>query len=463
MSENQVEPSAPPTAVVFGSPVAVGHVRPLLPLAKRLVERGLAVVWAISGDDNEPASIWREPLEQLGVLFVDLDATAPFHRGRSEEFSSAVFRRILGRANDVAEGAAAAIASALAGRRAVCGVYDFFALWAYVAMRRLGIEDVVCVISSFPGSIDTLALGSYVDEPVYQQELAQLRRAGFGRFDQPLRNAVIPSDPRLRSVCFSSPHLCPEPPVGIRLLGVSPEALPQGDRAASGPPEHEALARQLEAARARGARVLLLSMGTIVIRMFARRDPAHSAFLKRLYTTLAASALRAGAVVVASTSHSSAAELGLDEAALGAVAAERVFALPFVPQPFLFARGLVDVMLMHGGANTFHETALAGIPVLVCPAFGDQASVAQAAARLGVGTCIESISYPGMAGAATLASIAEQVLPDMLAPGISVWKAQATRLALRLQQESGLDAAEKLLLESGAFSVRAANGASSAP
>jgi UDP:flavonoid glycosyltransferase YjiC (YdhE family) len=46
----------PESAVVFGSPVAVGHVRPLMPLARRLVERGFLVVWAVSGDANEPAS-----------------------------------------------------------------------------------------------------------------------------------------------------------------------------------------------------------------------------------------------------------------------------------------------------------------------------------------------------------------------------------------------------------------------
>ena len=47
--------------VVFGSPMAVGHVRPLMPLAARLVARGFDVVWAVSGDPNEPASVWKEP------------------------------------------------------------------------------------------------------------------------------------------------------------------------------------------------------------------------------------------------------------------------------------------------------------------------------------------------------------------------------------------------------------------
>src|SRR5258708_33147287 len=92
--------------VVFGSPVSVGHTRPLMPLAKRLTERGSTVIWAISGDGNEPASRWAQPLTELGVRFVDLDATAPFRR--EGDFSPMeVFHRILGRANDIAAGAAA--------------------------------------------------------------------------------------------------------------------------------------------------------------------------------------------------------------------------------------------------------------------------------------------------------------------------------------------------------------------
>jgi hypothetical protein len=66
--------------VVFGSPMAVGHVRPLMPLAARLVGRGFDVIWAISGDPNEPASVWKEPLAKMGVTFIDVDAVAPFAR-----------------------------------------------------------------------------------------------------------------------------------------------------------------------------------------------------------------------------------------------------------------------------------------------------------------------------------------------------------------------------------------------
>ena len=130
--------------VVFGSPMAVGHVRPLMPLAARLVARGFDVVWAVSGDPSEPASVWKEPFAKLGVTFIDVDAVAPF--GRHEAFptmsAASVFPRALARTNDVAAGAAKAIAAAVAGRTVVAGVNDYFALWAYVAMRKVGIDPI---------------------------------------------------------------------------------------------------------------------------------------------------------------------------------------------------------------------------------------------------------------------------------------------------------------------------------
>lgn len=430
--------------------MSVGHVRVLMPLAKRLVQRGFMVVWAISGDDNEPASVWRQPLAELGVHFVDVDEKAAFPRGRTEEFASmslsSVLRRTAGRANDVAAAAADAIRAAVDGRRIVCGIYDYFAVWSYVAMRRLGIDDIDVVVSAFPAVLDSIPRALYADDPVYLRELAQLRLSGFGSFDEMPRCGLIPLDPALRVLSFSSPRLCPDAPANVRLLGVQRDALPRIDDMASAPEGHQALARRLRIARDGGARVLLLSMGTVVTRMFARLGASHLAFLKRLYTTLAASALRSGAIVIASTCDSSAADLGVDEAALGPAARDRVIAMPFVPQPFLFAHGLVDVMLMHGGANTFHEAVVSGVPLLISPGFGDQESVALAAAKLGVGICVEAIMIPALEGAVPMDRVAEEVLPAMLAPGVSRWKAAAISLAAHVKQENGLDAAEALVL-----------------
>jgi UDP-glucoronosyl/UDP-glucosyl transferase len=451
MLVSQVESVKTSGAFIFGSPVSVGHVRVLFPLAKRLVERGFMVVWAISGDVNEPASVWRQPLSELGVHFVNVDEKAAFPRGGTEEFASggvlkSTLRRIVGRANDVAAAAADAIRAAVDGRPIVGGVYDYFAVWSYVAMRRLGIEDIDVVVSAFPAVLDSFPTALYADDPVYQRELTQLRASGFGVFDEQPRAGVIPRDPALRVLGFTSPRLCPDAPADVRLLGVQCDALPNSDDMACAPEGHRALANRLRSARDGGAPVLLLSMGTVVTRLFATLGTSHLAFLKRLYTTLAASALRSGAVVVASTCDSSAADLGVDEAALGPAARDRVIAMSFVPQPFLFAHGLLDVMLMHGGANTFHEAVVSGVPLLISPAFGDQESVALAAAKLGVGVCVEAIMFPALEGAVPMDRVAEEVLPAMLAPGITRWKARATSLAAHVKQENGLDAAEALVL-----------------
>ncbi|MGE0549888.1 MAG: glycosyltransferase [Kofleriaceae bacterium] len=437
-------------AFVFGSPVSVGHVRPLMPLAKRLVQRGFTVVWAISGDDNEPASAWHKPLTELGVRFINVDDHAPFPRGHSEEFLSGgmlagLYRRVAGRAVDVAAAAATAIRAAVGDQPIVGGVYDYFALWAYVTMRRLGIDDIDAVISAFPSVLERMP-AIYIDDPIYQRELAALRAAGFGRFDQLPRVGMLPHDPTVRVLSFSSPRLCRDAPEYVQLLGVQRDALPHKEELATASAADQALARRLQDARTGGARVVLLSMGTMVPRMAKRAGAAHVASLKQLYSTLAASALREGAIVVASTVDSSATELGVDEAALGPAARDRVIAMPFVPQPLLFAHNLVDVMLMHGGANTFHEAIVSAIPLLICPGFGDQESVAYAAAKLGVGVIVESITYPTLEGALRLEQVAREVLPAMLAPGVSHWKATAAELAAQVITENGLDAAERLVL-----------------
>jgi UDP:flavonoid glycosyltransferase YjiC (YdhE family) len=113
--------------------------------------------------------------------------------------------------------------------------------------------------------------------------------------------------------------------------------------------------------------------------------------------------------------------------------------MPFVPQPLLFAHGLVDAMLMHGGANTFHETVLAGIPTLVCPVMGDQSSVARAVMARGVGVAVETLTIPDLPGARSVESIASDTLPAMLS-GDNSWKQSAMRIGRLLASEDGITA-----------------------
>lgn len=433
--------------VVFGSPVSVGHVRPLMPLARRLVERGLGVIWVISGDANEPASAWAQPLAELGVQFVDLDQIAMFERVVTDASHGFVGmrRRVLARANDVSAAATEAIRAAAAGRRIVAGVLDHFALWSYVAMKRLGVPRISVLVSAFP-TLDYAGIEDVADDPIYQRELATLRASSSGVASlNPLLLGFIPAHPAVQMFAATSNHLCQDAYPEIHLLGVPREALPAtGDT--SVPAEHEALIRRLRAARSEGARVVLLSMGSLVLRFGPRIDPAFPERVRQLYTTLAAAALRSGAVVIASTTGSSADALGLDEATLGPAARDRVIALPFVPQPLLFAHGLVDAMLMHGGANTFHETVLAGIPTIVWPVMGDQGSVANAVVAAGVGASVETCSFPDLAGARSLEHIADVTLPAMLAPEDNPWKVAARRLAGLLASEDGVTAAVAFVL-----------------
>lgn len=434
-------------AVVFGSPVSVGHVRPLMPLARRLVERGLSVIWVISGDANDPASAWERPLAELGVQFIDLDRIAMFERVVTDVSHSAVGmrRRVIARANDVSAAATEAIRAAAAGRRIVAGVLDFFALWSYVAMKRLGVPRISVLVSAFP-TLDYAGVDDVADDPVYQRELATLRASSSGVAPlDPLHLGFMPVDPAVKMFAATSSHLCQDAYPGIHLLGVPRETLP-ADRQATVPAEHEALIRRLRAARSEGTRVVLLSMGSLVLRFGAKIDPAFPARVRQLYSTLAAAALRSGAIVVASTTGSSAHALGLDEATLGPAARDRVIAMPFVPQPLLLAHGLVDAMLMHGGANTLHETVLAGIPTIVWPVMSDQGSVANAVVAAGVGACVETRNFPDLKGACSLDHIADVTLPAMLVPGDNPWKVAASRLAGRLASEDGVTASVAFVL-----------------
>src|SRR5260221_3852935 len=114
--------------------------------------------------------------------------------------------------------------------------------------------------------------------------------------------------------------------------------------------------------------------------------------------------------------------------------------MPCVPQPLLCAHGIVDVMFMHAGVSTFHEAMLSGVPLLICPGFGDQAAVAMAAAELGVGVSVLSITLPSLVGAISVERAAE-VLPEMLAAD-SRWKTVATSLAAFINRDNRLDIAE---------------------
>merc|ERR1712176_1259591 len=62
--------------------------------------------------------------------------------------------------------------------------------------------------------------------------------------------------------------------------------------------------------------------------------------------------------------------------------------VPSLPQVDLLKAG-VDLFLTHGGQNSFMEALSFGVPVVVCPGFGDQPVNAKKAVAMGVGLQVE--------------------------------------------------------------------------
>jgi len=81
--------------------------------------------------------------------------------------------------------------------------------------------------------------------------------------------------------------------------------------------------------------------------------------------------------------------LGPQEDALGdLVRPDNAVCLPTLPQVDILKAG-VDLFLTHGGQNSFTEALSEGVPVVVCPGFGDQSVNARKAVKLGVGLQVE--------------------------------------------------------------------------
>ncbi|MFG2434567.1 glycosyltransferase [Streptomyces sp. NPDC048508] len=74
-------------------------------------------------------------------------------------------------------------------------------------------------------------------------------------------------------------------------------------------------------------------------------------------------------------------------AKLSDLTGERVVVLPSVPQQSLLEH--VDVVIHHGGNNSFTESVRAGVPALVLPFSSDQFAVARDAERAGTGVVVD--------------------------------------------------------------------------
>lgn len=164
------------------------------------------------------------------------------------------------------------------------------------------------------------------------------------------------------------------------------------------PAEHVSngeLLKRIKEARAGNRKVVLASMGTVITgdspdvgwdgRLtgpdgeragLTGRELCQSAWAA-VFDTFGEKRADEGALIIVS--------LGPQDNALGEIEAPpNAICLPSIPQVDVLKAG-VDLFLTHGGQNSFTESMTAGVPIMVCPGFGDQPVNASKAVDLGVG------------------------------------------------------------------------------
>jgi len=128
--------------------------------------------------------------------------------------------------------------------------------------------------------------------------------------------------------------------------------------------------------------------------------------------------------------------------------------MPSVPQVDVLKAG-VDLFLTHGGQNSFMEGLSSAVPVLVCPAFGDQIVNSRKAVALGVGLKVDRPDPNPGAEAAAIAQYRASVRNALgeLTSSIS-YATAAARCAERLKQAGGVPRAVELVLQAAVAPAR---------
>lgn len=163
--------------------------------------------------------------------------------------------------------------------------------------------------------------------------------------------------------------------------------------------QHTSLA-EVQAAKSAGRKIVLVSMGTVITGdspdLGWNARPFNGTERKGLSGRELCQAAWAGAFdafgvfgEVAGTAPLLVVGLGPQADALdGMTVPDNAVCMPVLQQVDLLKAG-VDLFLTHGGQNSFTEALSEGVPVVVCPGFGDQAVNAQKAEDLGVGLQVE--------------------------------------------------------------------------
>ena len=151
--------------------------------------------------------------------------------------------------------------------------------------------------------------------------------------------------------------------------------------------------------------------------------------------------------------------------------------LPSVPQVRLLqkARASLAVVITHGGQNSFMESLSVGVPVLVCPGFGDQPANAVKEEALGVGLKVdrpkakaaeeqEPSAADDEAAAAAYTTAVEEAIGQVLgASQQQTFRSKAQAVAADLEKAGGVARATQLVLAAAAAGGAAASAGGAPP
>mmetsp|Transcript_47257 Transcript_47257/g.113352 ORF Transcript_47257/g.113352 Transcript_47257/m.113352 type:complete len:248 (+) Transcript_47257:899-1642(+) len=228
----------------------------------------------------------------------------------------------------------------------------------------------------------------------------------------------------------------------------------------------------LKEARATGRKVVLVSMGTVITgdspefgwgaRIRGRDGQPQGLTGKELCQAAWGGAFDAFGAENSKDAPLLLVALGPQPNALGELKAPpNAVCLPVLPQVDVLKAG-VDLFLTHGGQNSFTEALSAGVPVVVCPGFGDQFVNAQKAEDLGVGAQVERpMPTQGQEAAAAACYRAEVTLALRRVLATQYFRDAAADCAEQLRAAGGVERAVELVLETATSSGDVCNQRSS--
>jgi len=476
--------------VVFACGAMVGHLNPMLALAKHLADIGHEVHFR-----SMPAA--RAKVEATGALYYDAVAQQPeFYEGRQlfgplgaledlmkeHGLDASSFLSHLCVRNIILEQQLPGSLRFLREVRPDVVVYDALVSCrdVMVAARLVGIPAVGVWSLAGPGAWLTHSAATMLPltldeahrvvarfsphaeatarlQETYGLDLCQGLPQPAGKMD------TFDADVTLVTTCADLQDPLPEELAsayardGIRFECVGPLLMDGASANGSGRCNSASCPGLLavQQARASGRVVAFASMGTVVtsdhsLNGWLGRSGGSSLTGQQLcraawggaFDAFGAASAEEGVLLVVS--------LGPQPDALGDLSVPpNAVCLPFVDQQRMLKAG-VDVFLTHGGQNSFTEAMMLATPVVVCPGFGDQVVNSRKAEALSVGVRIDrpegELDTDGAVARQYRADVRDALLRVRSEP---TFRHAASRCSDTLRKTGGLPRAVELVLRAG--------------